>query len=175
MTQPAAFFTIQELVSALGENTYFQLFDDFQKRDRNLVDVSLEVTLVVKRATAQVLSYLPIAYGDTIPAMVPASAETEISNLLKDSALRFAMAMAYQRKPEWAKTHGFTPYLAGGSVEKGAESQMLRIQAAIQRIHAADKPVESKPRNVSGASYDGGPKITIASTVSNGNDPTGDW
>lgn len=175
MTAPTSFFTIEELVAALGEQTYYQLFDDHQRRDRKLVDESLQVTLVVRRSTAQVLSYLPIAYGDTVPAMMPSAAATEISELLKDSALRFAMAMAYQRKPEWAKTHGFTSYLAGGSVEKGAESQMVRIQSSIQRVHAADKPPEPKPRNVDGVFYDDGPKITVASSVSNGLDPSGDW
>lgn len=176
MAQPRAVFSVQDLVNALGEQTIMDTCDDFRWKDPPRVLAGDILKLVVKRANAIVLSYLPTTYGDTAPKQTPDYPDDELSDLLRDCGLRFATCLLYQRRPAWMKQNGYLEsHGPGGNVERGAHTQMKQIQASIQRVHATDNPPETKPRNVGGVFHDDGPKITIASSVSSYEDPTGDW
>jgi hypothetical protein len=166
MADPIAFITVQDLVDALGEETYMALFDDHNTRSRVEVDESTQVVLVMKRAHATAASYLPNLYA-TLPATNDTPAT--MSELLRHATLEFAQCYAYRRRPEYMKTYGAFP---GGDMWKGAVELMQRIQRGEQRIEPVVAPADP-PANHAGFVADDGPKATIPSTTDN--TTLGDW
>ncbi len=140
------FNTQDDLESALNPATFVQIFDDgnngFVEEDNP------GVQLVLMRAHAEVLSYLPRIYG-TMPAELPDT----VSILLKSAELDYATALSYERHPEYVRSFGEEKRSARW---QRAEKKMERIAIAIQRIAPNDTPPETAPRNVGGVVYNRG-------------------
>lgn len=147
--------TIQDLVDALSEPTYIALFDDATLGDRASIDGSSAVALVRKRAHAQVASRIAGVY-EVVPAEQPL--DDQVSDLLRDAELAFAVVYAYRRHPEYVRTYGAGP---NGDLWEEALDSVERIKSAVNRIPKNDNPPAPKPSNVGGLVVSSGPTMTL--------------
>jgi hypothetical protein len=151
-----AYITPAEFKTYLGPDTTIALFDE---GNAGFVDDSdAALVLVIMLAHAEVLSYL-VTENVTLPAEVPAT----VSFLLKLAELDYAMAIAFQRKPEYVRTFGEDKRTQG--TRDRAEKRMLDIKNAVREIPGAPKPANvggrvtnDVPRlfGYSNGSYNGG-------------------
>jgi hypothetical protein len=151
MPQLTPYVTARILSAALSPATYMACFDDQQLGVTDDVDVSLPVTLVLKRAHARVISRLPPIYATLPPASVP----DNIPALLEDAELCYGEAYAYDRHPEYCKTYGEPKFKSGDAI-------MELIQIGLLRI--ADNPPAPQPANVGGIVINEGHSNFIGST-----------
>jgi hypothetical protein len=142
----AYFISATDLKNALNLSVYAQIFDDNQ--DGTVGDSDANVLLVLERAHAEVLSYLPAIY-ETLPNELPSSVPT----LLKSAELDYACALALDRRPELNRAMGVEER---DSRWARAEKKMERIAKAIQRI-TDNAPGGADPANVGGHMRSGDP------------------
>jgi hypothetical protein len=161
----------EELRNALGLSTYMALFDDLYEGnpsgDVTKVDASASVTLIRQRAHVRCVSRLPAIYGSSIPD----GTDTNVSMLLKDAELSFAVGLSFDRHPEYVDRYGWDP-VRKGAYQTAMETMDL-IQDAVLRIVPRDAPPEPTPRNVGGVVVDGGSKMFL--TANDGTNNSGDW
>lgn len=136
MTTPT--LTADDLVSALSESTYMEIFDDDNTGNRSVVDASDQVIDCLADADSEIASWVENLYPG-------AQISTSTSNLLKSAKKRFARIMAYRRRPELVKTYGAEP---SGPLMQEFVELMERIQKSIQRIPAVETPPTPTPPNV---------------------------
>lgn len=151
----STYATVQDLVDALSVPTFVAVFDDAGLGDLASIMGSTPVALCLKRAHAQVASRLTGIY-DVTPAEQPDDAN--VSDLLRDAELAFAMIYAYRRHPEYVRTYGAGP---NGDLWEEALDNVMRIQTAKSRIAKNDKPPAPQPANVGGVVLYGGPTMTL--------------
>lgn len=140
-----------DLQNALNKTTFVEMFDD----DNNgFVETgNPAVTLVLQRAHAEVMSYMARIYG-VMPVEPPGNAPM----LLKSAELDYAVALSYERHPEYVRTFGEEK-----RAERWArgEKKMAQISLALQVIAPTDNPPEPQPRNVGGIVTNSGPRMTV--------------
>lgn len=156
--------TAANLRDALSLPTYLALFDDELTGSVTVVDASAGVALVLRRAHIRCISWLGTNYNK-----LPRVTDTEVPDLLIDAELNFAVALAYDRHPEYTRSTGCEPNRK--SAFDQAETCMMRIQEAILRLDV-DAPSMGAPLNVGGIVTDGGQRVFLGSTngASNGGD-----
>lgn len=162
-----SFNTVQDLVDAVGVQTYMAIFDDptgtppVPSGSRAVVDASTQVASVLQRARSRVLAWLPGAY-DTMPDD-QSSNPSNVSVLMKDAELQYAVIYTYRRHPEYVRTYGAE---ASGPLMKEADAHMQRIKQGQERIAPNDNPPPGapKPNNVGGVGVADGSRITITGT-----------
>ncbi len=169
-----AFNTPQDLVDAMGLQTYRAIFDDpvgsppVPSGSRATVDASTQVGSVLQRACACVKAWLPGAY-DKMPDDQSTNA-TNISTLMKDAELRYALIFSYRRHSEYVRTYGAEP---SGPLIKEADAHMQRIKQGQERIPPDDKPPAPSPNNVGGVGVSDGARIAM--TAVDGSSNAGDF
>lgn len=112
---PSALITPDDLKAALGPGVYVQIFDD--DGDGVVTDDDDAVLLVIERAHAEVVSYA-LRIWDAMPPGIPP--------LLKSAELDFAVALAFERHPEYVRAYG----------EEGRERRWKRASTKMERIAA---------------------------------------
>ncbi len=145
------FITADDLKNALGPSTFLTIFDDLSTGSVPAAPVDL----IIKRAHAEVMSYLPRVY-DTMPAELPAP----VPAILMSAELDYAVAFSFERHPEYVRTFGEQKRLERWN---RAEKKMERIASAIQEIAPNDSPPEGKPRTSGGIVYDNARRMLIDS------------
>jgi len=161
----SGYVSAEELRTVLSLPTYLAIFDDTLSGSYTVVDGSTAVILTLKRAHAEVVSYLPNIYR-TMPAELP----NGVPILLKSVELDYAVALSFQRHPEYVRTFG------GGkqsALWDRAQAKMDRIVSTIQQIPPNDLPPEAQPETVGGITYDDSRRII--STCINGQWNGGDF
>jgi hypothetical protein len=148
MTILSPYITAAELRAALSPSVYMAIFDDEQIGSTIEVDASVPVQLVLARAHARVVSWLPHTY-----TQLPLSTDLEVPYLLKDAELNYAIGMSFDRHPEYVRSYGMDPQRK--SAWDQAELCMTRVQQAILRF--ADSPSINAPTNSGGIVFDTGP------------------
>lgn len=124
-----ALITAADLKLALTPRVYEQVFDD--DMDGTVADDEQQVTLVIERAHAEVLSYLPRAWGDGA-----GSIPTDVPPLLKSAELDYAVALSLERHPEYVRSVG----------EDARERRWARAERKMERIvEGAQVVVENAP------------------------------
>jgi hypothetical protein len=149
-----ALITAADLRNALGTATYMALFDDEQTGSITEVDASANVLLVLRRAHVRCISWLGTNY-----AKIPKSTDSDVSDLLVDAELNYAMGLAYDRHPEYVRAYGADPQRKNAWDQ--AELTMMRIQEAILKL--VDSPSMAEPLNVGGLVIDSGQRIFLDS------------
>jgi hypothetical protein len=165
----AGYIAASDLRLALSQPTYMALFDDTNSRNVATVDASPQVALVLKRAHAQIVSWVPSIYQQ-LPNELPA----DPPSLLIDAELQVAVIYSYRRHPEYVKTYGAE---ANGALWKELVEFMQRFQSNEQQIASNDNPPEPAPENES-SSYSGNddPMITQPSNLMSCEaEAIGDW
>lgn len=143
------FVTPQMLRDTLSPATYMALFDDEQTGSISDVDESAPVLLLLRRAHIRVVSWLGHNY-----TKLPLVTDTDVSDLLIDAELNYAVGMAYDRHPEYTRSYGEEPKRKAAWDQ--AELTMMRVQEAILRL--PDAPSMGQPANVGGIVYESGPR-----------------
>lgn len=138
------YITETDLKNALNANVWIHLFDD--DGDGVVSNGQSNVTLVITRAHAEVLSYLPNLYT-TIPSDSP------VISILQSAELDFAYTLALERRPELGQTMG-EPTMQDRW--KRAQERMERLQKGIQRI-TDNPPGGAAPANIGGQVRSGDP------------------
>ena len=158
--------TAELLRAALSPATYLALFDDEQCGVVSEVDISLPVTLTLRRAHTRVQSRLATICG-TRP--LPGETAAGGSDLLLDAELNYAIGMAFDRHPEYVRAYG------EGARQKGAwsmaESIMEDLQAAVLRV--VDATPEAAPSNVGGILFSSARRVMLPG--SDGSANSGDF
>jgi hypothetical protein len=155
-----SYTTPQDLVDAISEQAYFALFDDGNTLNRGVVDASTPVTKCIRRAHAQVTSFLPRIYK-AFPSETAGGIDSDtdsIPALLKDAELQFAIIFAYRRHQEYVRTFGAEP---GGKLMDEALELMERIATAVQQIPPTDSPPEPSPRVLPVPMTDDSPRLIL--------------
>lgn len=134
--------TETEFKNALNANIWVHIFDD--DGDGIVSAAQANVTLVLERAYHEVLSYLPNLYA-TLPPASP------VITLLKSAQLDYAVTMALEKRPEFARSMGEETIEARW---KRAEKRMDRIRMSIQRL-TDNAPGGALPANVGGTVLNG--------------------
>lgn len=145
----APLITAANLRDAIGTATYMALMDDEQLGVVEAVDTSSAVALLLSRAHIRCVSWLGANYAKT-----PLVTDTDVSVLLQDAELNYAVGLAYDRHPEYVRNFGEEPKRRAAYDQ--AELTMQRIQEAILRL--PDMPSMGQPANVGGIVYDSGPR-----------------
>lgn len=166
MPTPSSYVSPSDLKAAVGPQVYVQIFDD--DGDGNVSDNDAGVQLVLERAHAEVLSYLPRLYGIAVvddPTRLPQG----IPTLLKSAELDFAVALSFERHPEYVRSYG----------EEGRSLRWKRAEAKMQRIGDAkqiptDNVPPPQPVTGGGVITDPNPRRTIV-TSADGTDNAGDF
>lgn len=148
------FITAAELRATLSPATYMAIFDDEQTGSVSLVDASTAVLLTLSRAHIRTVSWLPPSFDK-----LPKSSDTDVSILLKDAELNYAVGLSYDRHPEYVRAYGADPQRKAAYDQ--AELTMTRVQAAVLRL--PDSPSMDEPHNVGGIVYESGPRTLIDS------------
>jgi hypothetical protein len=148
------FITAALLRTALSPSTYIAIFDDDNGGDIAVVDASSQVALCIKRAHVRVVSRLGMLYNK-----IPDGTDSEISDLLVDAELNYAVGISFDRHPEYVRTFGESDRRKAAFDQ--ADGTMEMIQAAILAI--VDAPPEPTPRNVGGVITDGGQRVFLDS------------
>jgi hypothetical protein len=159
-----ALITAADLRNALGAATYMALFDEETTGSISDVDASAAVLMVLRRAHIRCISWLGTNY-----AKIPKSTDNDISDLLIDAELNYAIGLAYDRHPEYVRAYGADPQRK--NAYDLAELTMMRIQEAILKL--VDSPSMAEPLNVGGLVIDGGQRVFLDS--SNGQRNSGDF
>jgi hypothetical protein len=155
--------TADDLVARLNPTTYMAIFDDTNTNDRTVVDASAAVTTVLACAHAKTVSWLGDSY-----IKIPDGTDSTIPELLRAAELDYAMALSFERHPEYVRGYGEQ---RRADHEARADKTMQRIQEATLRI--LDAPPEPKPRNVGGIVTDSGQRVF--SDSANGQTNNGDF
>jgi len=148
------FITAAQLRTTLGLSTYLALFDEDNTGDTDIVDGSDAVALCIKRAHVRVVSRLGILYNK-----IPDGTDAEISDLLVDAEINYAVGISFDRHPEYVKTYGEDKKRDAAFDQ--ADATMEMIQAAILTI--VDAPPAPSPANVGGVVIDSGQRVMIDS------------
>lgn len=148
MTVLAPYNTPAELRAAMSPATYMSIYDDDQSGSIVTVDASTAVALTLARAHSKVVSWLGHTY-----TKIPLVTDTDVPFLLKDAELNYAIALSYDRHPEYIRAYGADPQRKGAYDQ--AELTMTRVQEAILRF--VDAPSMPLPVNVGCLIYDTGP------------------
>lgn len=148
------FITASLLRTALSPTTYTAIFDDDNAGDLDAIDASEQVALCIKRAHVRVVSRLGILYNK-----IPDGTDTQISDLLVDAELNYAVGIAFDRHPEYVRTYGESDRRKAAFDQ--ADATMEMIQSSILSI--VDAPPEVKPANVGGIITDGGQRVFLDS------------
>jgi hypothetical protein len=168
MADPVAYFTLQELIDDMGEETFMAVFDDHGSQSIVVVGESTQVRTCVTKAHAFVKSWLVSINNGAL--LATNATPSLMSDLVKCAALEVAKCYAFRRRPEYVKTYGAFP---GGPMWKDAIEMLERIQAGTQRIASDDHPAATEPTQ-GGTIEEDGPKAIVTT------DPTdrpeyGDW
>lgn len=164
--------TAADLRNALGLNTYMALYDEDTDGsgqptgDIATVDALASVALTLKRAHMRVISRLPAIYNK-----IPDGTDSQVSELLRDAEIEFAIGMSYDRHPEYVQRFGMDTKRKGAY--QTAMETMDLIQDAVLRIVPNDAPPEAAPRNVGGVVVDSGNRVFLPNPDGSGG--TGDW
>jgi len=159
-----ALITAADLRNALGAATYMALLDEETTGSISDVDASAAVLMVLRRSHIRCISWLGTNY-----AKIPKSTDNDISDLLIDAELNYAIGLAYDRHPEYVRAYGADPQRK--NAYDLAELTMMRIQEAILKL--VDSPSMAEPLNVGGLVIDGGQRVFLDS--SNGQRNSGDF
>lgn len=143
----AGYIKDDELIALLGRPTAIAIFDD----DGDGEPDEAPMKLVIDRSNVRVAARMPMIYT-TAPSEIPSA----VSVLLKDAALDYAAALAFQRHPEYVKTNGEKRAQA---LYDRAEKTMDLVQQSTLRIPTNDNPPEPKPENIGGFVADDGPRL----------------
>jgi len=162
MTTPL--ITASDLRNALSPSTYMALFDDEQCGSTVEVDASGPVLLVLRRAHIKCITWLGANY-----TKIPDGTDTNISDLLVDAELNYAIALAYDRHPEYVRAYGEEPKRKAAWDQ--AELTMMRVQEAVLKF--VDLPDMEEPQNVGGVVVDGGQRVFL--TANDGTVNGGDF
>jgi phage gp36-like protein len=135
------------LVAAIGPTDVVALFDD----DNDGMADAAAIELVIGDAEAEVQSYL---VGD-YPNPLPVSASSD--NLLRRSAIDFAVCYAYERRPEYPRTK--SEATKRQTRFERATARMQRIQSAIQIPPTLSQAAQ--PANIGGIVTDNSKRIII--------------
>lgn len=163
MPSPTYYTDATGLQNALGPVTYLAIFDDVNAGSVS-TGTGTPVDQVLSRAHAQVVSRLVSVYGaDGIPSVLPSS----IPALLVDAELNYAVALAWQRHPEYVRAVGAKN--ATAAAYERADMTMKNVADAIQRL----PEVVATPSNVGGVVTDGSNRLIIDS--SDGTSNAGDF
>lgn len=157
MAALTTFVAPSDLKLALNPTTYLAIFDD--GNTGVVQDTDPGVLLVLERSFAEVLSYLPRIY-DSLPTGIP--------TLLKSCQLDYAVALSYERHPEYVRSFGEEKRAERWG---RAEKRMERIADSFQEI--TDNAPAARPGNVGGITYDAGPRMLTDS--SDGTNNSGDF
>lgn len=150
------------LQNALGPVTYTAIFDDSSLGAGH--ENATAVDQVLARAHAKVVSRLVSVYGVAgIPSVLPAT----VPELLVDAELDYAVALAWQRHPEYVRAIG-AKHSAAAAYER-ADATMQNVADAIQRL----PDVAATPTNVGGVVTDGSNRLIIDN--SDGSSNAGDF
>lgn len=155
--------TAADLRNALSVPTYMALLDDEQCGSYIEVDASAVVALLLRRAHIRCVSWLGANYSK-----IPASTDNDVSDLLIDAELNYAMGMAFDRHPEYVRAYGEEPKRKAAYDQ--AELTMMRIQEAVLKM--VDSPSMAEPLNVGGLVVDGGQRVFLIGSdgTNNGGD-----
>lgn len=159
-TPPTAYITADDLLAALGSAAFLAIFDDDNTNDLAAVKGTTQVALVVERAHAEVLSYVPRAYDD-LPSGIP--------TLLKSAELDYAVALSFERHPEYVRTFGEEKRLERWN---RAERKMERIADAAQIL--TDNAPAASPATEGGVVVDPNDNRLIISSA-DGTNNAGDF
>lgn len=147
----AGYIAWADLQAALGPQTALAIFDDTNAG--SLAGTEIQITQVLTRAHARVVSNLPDIY-EKLPAELP---NNPVPALLADAELDYAVAYSLMRHPEYAKSYGDED--KANPAYKRAENTMKMVREAILRI--TDVPPETAPRNVGGHTVDNSNRIYV--------------
>jgi hypothetical protein len=139
--------TGEDLRLALSKATFLALFDDELTGEVEVVESSPEVAQVLRRAHIRTVSWLGANYNK-----VPLVTDTDVSELLKDAELNYAIGMSYDRHPEYVRQYGED--VKRKAAYEQAELCMMRVQEATLRL--VDSPSMAEPENVGAVIVDSG-------------------
>lgn len=154
MPAPTYYIAGSDLRLYLTPATFIALFDD--ANEGNLDDDAPQVMLAIELAHAEVTSYL-LTENATLPDVLPAA----VPSLLRFAELDYAMAIAFDRHPEYVRKFGEDKRSTGA--RDRAEKRMDEIIQAIRRI-----PGFSPPANVGGMTVDSGARVMTPNTDGSG-------
>lgn len=149
-----------DIALAISQPTFLACFDD----DNAGAADATAVQAVITRAENQVLSWLS-EYGPQ-PFSAAVLAQLGADPLLKDAAIKYAIAYTFDRHPEYIRS---TRDESGGKRLKDADAMMERILDARQR----PPTVATTPANVGGVVVDNGPRLYVDSA--DGSTNSGDY
>ena len=141
--------TAAQLRATLSEPTYMALYDDEQLGSAEAVDASAAVQLTLRRAHIRCVSWLGANYSK-----LPLDTDSDVSDLLIDAELNYAIGLSFDRHPEYVRQYGEDPRRKAAYDQ--AELTMTRVQEGILRM--PDSPSMGQPANVGGIVYDSGPR-----------------
>jgi hypothetical protein len=117
----------------------------------------------LRRAHIKCITWLGANY-----TKIPDGTDSHISDLLVDAELNYAIALAYDRHPEYVRAYGEEPKRKAAWDQ--AELTMMRVQEAVLKF--VDLPDMEEPRNVGGVVVDGGQRVFLKASdgTNNGGD-----
>lgn len=159
------YITIDDIVNAVSADTVLAIYDDTNSGDIDSADLVNRVDRVIKRAEAEVNSYLMRAY----PKLTFPVVQNPLSDMLIQAALMFAIPYSFMRHPEYVRTYG-DDARGGAQAVQNARDFMERLCTGQQYLF--DVPVERKPSTVGGVTFSDGPRLMASNPdgTSNGGD-----
>lgn len=149
---------------ALTLTTFMALFDEDQIGVVEDVYTQPGVLLALRRAHIRCVSWLGANYRK-----IPLVTDTDVSDLLIDAELNYAIGIAFDMHPEYIRQYGEDPRRKAAYDQ--AELTMLRIQEAILKL--VDSPSMGEPQNIGGIVVDSGQHVMLGTT--NGASNSGDF
>jgi hypothetical protein len=151
----APLITATMLRYGLSTATYMALYDEEQLGVQDEVDVSGPVLLTLTRAHIRCVSWLGANYNK-----IPLVTDPDVSELLKDAELNYAIGISYDMHPEYVRAYGEEPKRKAAYDQ--AELTMMRIQEAILKL--VDSASMAEPTNVGGIVVDSGQRMFLGTT-----------
>lgn len=154
-----AYLVDADLRSRFGLETYIALFDQDGTYDRDTgVPTALMTTAVnavIAGATARVNAWLPNSYIGKLPF---GGADNPVPEIIKEAALLYAKALAYEQNPDHLNAVKAVPGMTLKDMLKTADEMAERVQDSVLRMYDAAAPT---PANVGGVVYSQGPRLVI--------------
>lgn len=151
----APLITGEDLRIALSKATFLALYDDEQTGDMETIETSAEVGQTLRRAHIRTVAWLGNNYNK-----VPLVTDTDVSELLKDAELNYAIGISYDRHPEYVRQYGED--VKRKAAYDQAELCMQRVQEAVLRL--VDSPSMAEPENVGAVIVDSGQRTFLGTT-----------
>jgi hypothetical protein len=141
-----AYVTHAEVQAAMSPQTFIGVFDD--DLDGEADDVPIDE--MIERASSRTDGWLAAIYNGPWPIT-----QTPVPGLVRELTLQYVLAMAYERRPDFARQ------LGGDDKDRWARADELgkRLEAAVLRI--TDLEGQAKPANVGGVVVDNASRIIV--------------